>query len=102
MMARVNLFIPENQVVEFCRRNYIRKLSLFGSALGDDFNDASDVDVLVEFEEGHAPGWEFVDMQDELSLLLGREVDLHTPQSLSKYFRSKVLRMAQVVYERAG
>jgi len=64
---------------EFCRKHHIRKLSLFGSVLREDFRPDSDVDVLVEFEPGKTPGFAFVDVQDELSELLGRKVDLHTP-----------------------
>lgn len=94
--------IPEAAIADFCRRHHIRKLSLFGSVLRDDFNDDSDVDVLVEFEEGHVPGLAFIDMQEELSELLSRRVDLNTPRFLSRHFRQKVLDTAQVLYERAG
>ena len=58
----------------------------------------SDAEVLVEFEPGRVPGFRFVDIQDELSLLLGRAVDLHTPGSLSRYFRERVVREAQDQY----
>jgi hypothetical protein len=81
----------------FCRRHHIRKLSFFGSVLRDDFRPDSDVDVLVEFESGHTVGFfGFVDMQDELERILGRKVDLHTPPSLSRYFRDEVLATAEV------
>jgi predicted nucleotidyltransferase len=66
--------------------------------LRDDFGPASDVDVLVEFEPGHVPGFAFVDLQEELSAILGRKVDLHTPGSLSRYFRDRVVREALVQY----
>lgn len=91
--------IPTEELAEFCRRNGIRRLALFGSVLRDDFTPESDIDVLVEFEPGVRTGFKFFAMQDELSELLGREVDLHTPASLSKYFRDEVLREAEVVYE---
>jgi predicted nucleotidyltransferase len=95
--------LPHAEIVDFCQRHHIRKLSLFGSVLRDDFAADSDIDVLVEFEDEHIPNFlRFVEMQDELHELLGRDVDLHTPQSLSKYFRQKVLNQAQVIYERAG
>jgi len=74
-------------------------LALFGSVLREDFNPASDVDVLVEFEPGHVPGLAFFTMQEELSRILGRQVDLNTPQFLSRYFRDEVLRNAQVLYD---
>jgi len=89
-------------VARFCERHHVRKLSLFGSALRDDFSPASDIDVLVEFEAGHVPGFfRLFDMEEELSRLFrGRKVDLHTPQDLSRYFRGEVLARAEVQYAR--
>ena len=83
----------------FCRRHHVHKLSLFGSALRDDFGPESDLDILV-FEPGHTPGFAFFGMQDELSELFGRTVDLNTPAFLSRYFRQDILESAQVQYER--
>jgi uncharacterized protein len=97
VLARIRLD-PE-RVAEFCRRNHIRRLSLFGSVLRDDFNPESDVDVLVEFEPGRAPAWEFFGMQDELTTLFGRRVDLNTPGFLSRYFRDQVQAEAQTLYD---
>ncbi len=71
---------------------------MFGSVLGSDFRPDSDVDILVEFEPGRVPGFAFAGLQDELSQMIGRTVDLHTPGSLSRHFREKVLREAQVHY----
>ena len=88
------------RIADFCQRHSSTKLSLFGSVLGNDFGDNSDIDVLVEFDPAHIPGWEFVTMQDELSDLFGRQVDLHTYGSLSRHFRDKVVAAAQVIYER--
>lgn len=96
----IKLIISKDKVAEFCKDNQIRKLSLFGSALREDFRPDSDIDVLVEFEPDARIGWEFVQIQEGLSQLFGREVDLNTPKSLSKYFRSKVLQTAEVIYER--
>ena len=90
--------IPKEKIVTFCRRHHIRKLAFFGSVLRDDFGPDSDVDVLVEFEPGHVPGLEFFGMQRELSTILGRRVDMNTPQDLSKYFREEVLNKAEVEY----
>ncbi len=97
-MPHPNLEIPRDGLTEFCRANHIRRLSLFGSVLRDDFGPASDVDVLVEFEDGHVPGLRFFGIQRELSEILGRKVDLHTPGFLSPYFRSQVLQEAEVQY----
>jgi predicted nucleotidyltransferase len=56
------------------------------------------VDVLVEFEPEHIPGLAFFDMEAELSHILGRKVDLNTPQFLSPYFRARALAEAEVQY----
>lgn len=98
MIERAKIAIPRERIFELCRRNHIRKLSLFGSVLHDDFRPDSDVDVLVEFEPGKTPGLAFFTIQDELSKLLGRSVDLNTPMCLSRYFRDKTLAESEVVY----
>lgn len=86
-------------VASFCRHHHIRKLAFFGSVLRDDFRDESDVDVLVEFEEGQVPGFlRLARMERELSELLGRRADMRTPGDLSRYFREEVMREAAVQY----
>jgi predicted nucleotidyltransferase len=91
--------IPQNEIAAFCKRNHIRKLSLFGSVLRDDFNPDSDLDLLVEFEPNHVPGFiTFSKMRLELSEILGRPVDLQTPPSLSRYFRKDVEERAEKIY----
>lgn len=101
MSGRAKITIPPQQIAEFCRRHHIHKLSLFGSVLRDDFRLDSDIDMLVEFEPGKTPGLAFFTMQDELSKLLERNVDLNTPRCLSRYFRNEVLTEAQAVYVEA-
>ena len=92
--------IPDPQIHEFCKRHHIRKLKLFGSVLRADFRPDSDIDVLVEFDPDYIPGYfGLVTMQEELSTLLGRTVDLNTPQSLSRHFRQKALQTAWTIYE---
>ncbi|MGB9006769.1 MAG: nucleotidyltransferase family protein [Candidatus Aminicenantales bacterium] len=93
--------ISARAMAKFCRTNHIQRLSLFGSVLGDDFRADSDIDVLVEFEPGHVPGFGIVAMENELSRLAGRKVDLRTPRDLSRHFREQVIREAEVRYERA-
>jgi predicted nucleotidyltransferase len=93
--------ISRDAISAFCQRHHMRRLSLFGSILRDEFRPDSDVDVLVEFEPGHTPGLAFFAMQDELSDLLGRKADLHTANSLSKYFRDQVLAEAEIQYDAA-
>lgn len=93
--------VPKRKLAEFCRRNHIRKLALFGSVLRDDFGPDSDIDVLVEFEPGRTPGLAFFGLADELSEMFGRKVDLNTPASLSRYFREQVVSEARSLYEEA-
>lgn len=93
-----NVAIDRAELAAFCRRHGIRRLAVFGSALRDDFGPDSDIDVLVEFESGRTPGLAFFAIQDELSQKFGRVVDLHTPASLSRYFRDEVLAEAQDQY----
>jgi predicted nucleotidyltransferase len=97
MSARIH--IDREQIAAFCRKHHIRKLSLFGSVLRDDFRPDSDVDVLVEFEPAHIPGYlRLAAMEGELTELLGREVDLRTAPELSRYFRDEVVAAAETQY----
>ncbi len=90
--------LPHAEIEALCREYHIHRLALFGSALRDDFTADSDVDVLVEFEPDARIGLAFFRLQDELSELFGQNVDLHTLQSLSKYFRDEVLNEARDIY----
>ena len=91
--------VDRAKLADFCRRHHIRKLSLFGSVLREDFGPHSDVDVLVEFAPGHTPGLDIVDMGEELSALLGgRRVDMVNPKYLNQRLKSRVLDMAEVQY----
>ncbi len=93
--------IDRARLADFCERHQIRKFSLFGSVLRDDFGPTSDVDVLVEFAPGSQVGLiRLAGMELELSKILGRKTDLRTPAELSRYFRADVLRTAQVEYVR--
>lgn len=98
-MKTLPIHLPKAKIAQFCQRNHIHKLSVFGSVLRDDFTDRSDVDVLVEFVAGKTPGLAIVTMEDELSHLLERVVDLRTPADLSRYFRDQVLQEAMLIYE---
>ncbi|HSR92364.1 MAG TPA: nucleotidyltransferase family protein [Gemmatimonadales bacterium] len=99
MAAKIQ--IDRKKIAEFCRRHHVRRLSLFGSVLREDFGPDSDVDVLVEFEPGCVPGLSFLSMEEELSLIVGRKVDLNTSGFLSPYFRERVLSEAEVQYAAA-
>lgn len=89
------------QIQEFCQRHHIRRLAFFGSVVRDDFGPKSDIDVLVEFEPGHIPGFDFFLMEAELSRLLGRKVDLHTENFLSPEIRPTVLSESVIAYKQA-
>ena len=96
------LAIDRERIADFCRRHQICRLSLFGSVLRDDFGPGSDVDVLVEFAPGHPVGLiRFAGIELELSDMLGRKVDMRTPQDLSRYFRDEVVASAEVQYAAA-
>ena len=97
-----SLTIDEATLVEFCDRHQIKRLSLFGSQLKGTVGSGSDIDLLVEFEPDATPTlFDLVAMEQELSTLLGgQRVDLRTPGDLSRYFRSEVLRNAEVQFAR--
>jgi len=98
-MVRLNgIAIPQQTIDRFCRQHNVRKLSFFGSILRDDFRPDSDIDVLVEFQPDTRVGLRLFAMERELSDLLGRKVDLHTPGFLGKYFRDQVMAEAVVQY----
>ncbi|MEA1997450.1 MAG: nucleotidyltransferase family protein [Gemmatimonadota bacterium] len=97
----LKITVPKDKIAAFCRRNKIRRLALFGSVLRDDFTPESDVDVLVEFEPGFTPGLEIVDVEDELSQLLGgRHTDFVNPKYLNVRIRDRVLVSAETIYEK--
>ena len=93
----IQIEIPKEEIEEFCKRHHIRKLAFFGSVLREGFGPESDVDVLVEFEPGKTPGLAFFGMQDELTDIIGRKVDLNTPGFLSPYFRDEVMNEAEAM-----
>ena len=97
-MAHIS--VDKESIADFCRKHYIRRLSLFGSVLREDFTAESDIDVLADFEPGHLPGlFGIARMERELSTILeGRKVDLRTAEDLSRYFRDDVLKEAEVQY----
>jgi predicted nucleotidyltransferase len=94
------LFVDFEALSLLCRRRHIRRLSLFGSILKGRDRPDSDVDLLVEFEEGRKPGLLALSgMEAEFSALLGgRRVDLRTREDLSRYFREEVERTAEIQY----
>ncbi len=91
--------VDAEKIAEFCRRHHIRRLAFFGSVLREGFGAESDVDVLVEFAPGQVVGLRLIQMEEELSNILGgRKVDLVTPKFLNPRIRDRVLADAQVQY----
>ena len=100
-MSSSRIEISKEAIELFCRRWKVTEFALFGSALRNDLGPDSDVDVLVEFEPEQPIGlMEVVGIEIELSEMMGRKVDLRTPEDLSKYFRDKVVAGAEVQYQR--
>ena len=98
----LKIHIPETDINLFCRQNHIKHLALFGSVLRDDFNVDSDIDILVELEPGTRVGLRFFGMEEELSRILGRKVDLNTSAFLSEDFRSQAISEAVTLYDDAA
>jgi hypothetical protein len=90
----------QTQLSAICQKYHITKLALFGSILRDDFEDDSDVDILVEFVQGHTPDFfTLYDIEQELSSVFGgRKIDLVTYRALNKHLREGVLNSAKVQY----
>ena len=99
MGKRIRINIPKEPLAQFCETYHIRRFSLYGSALRDDFGPDSDIDILIDLEPGFKAGLlKMARMENELSDMLGRKVDLRTPGDLSRYFRQEVLESAEVEY----
>lgn len=95
-----NVPVDRDRIAELCRRHRIRRLSLFGSILRDDFGSDSDIDMLVEFEPGYSPGWDIDEVERDFSRLFGgRKVDIVNPKYLNHRLRDPVLSSAVVQFE---
>mgnify|MGYP006449065329 CR=1 FL=1 len=98
-VSKLPIYLNFDKIVDFCQHYHIQKLALFGSVLREDFTNQSDVDVLVEFEQGKTPGLAIITIEDELSQIINWQTDLRTPNDLSRYFREEVMKEALVIYE---
>lgn len=97
--SNLEIKLPRREIAEFCKRHHILTLSVFGSYLRGDFGPGSNIDILVEFDSKHIPGLiRLAGMELELSQILGRKVDIRTPQDLSRYFKNEVVKAAKVQY----
>lgn len=92
--------LPSSQIRNFCVANHVKKLSLFGSVLTDQFKKSSDIDFLVQFEQDNCPTLiGMAHMENELTGMIGRQADLRTAEDLSPYFRNQVIQEAYLLYE---
>ena len=100
MIFDPNKNVPIEKISAFCREHpIIAKMSLFGSALSGKMRKESDIDLLIEFEPGKTPSlFAIINLENELTAVLGRKTDLRTPEELSSYFRNEVLDQARSLY----
>ncbi|MFW6159762.1 MAG: nucleotidyltransferase family protein [Acidobacteriota bacterium] len=100
MPINKEITVQKDKIAEFCKKHHIKRLSIYGSALRDDFKPESDIDVLVDFEPEHIPSFfKLFEMEAELSDIFGgRKVEIRTPQDLSRYFRDKVMKESEHQY----
>ncbi len=93
------MVVDPEAIRQFCEENHVLELSLFGSVVREDFGPESDVDVLVEFAPGRAASlFRLVKMQEHLSAVFGRRVDLVSKRGLSRHLRERILRSREVLY----
>jgi len=92
--------LPAEAIRDYCRRQPIRRLSVFGSVLRDDLSAASDIDLLVEYVPGVPVTLVDVAQQEiDLGAIIGHRVDVRTAADLSPYFRQAVIDVARIIYE---
>lgn len=97
-MGDIAIEYDQQKIESFCQNYHIRKFAFFGSVLRDDFGPDSDIDILVEFEPGHTPGYDFFLLEKELAQMLGRKVDLQTPNFLSPEIRHHIISESSAIY----
>ena len=100
-MNQDEILIPYQLIESYCQKNHIRSLAIFGSFVRNDYGPKSDMDILVDFEPGYTPGFDFFSIEAELSELLGHKVDLQTTSFLSPEVRQSAISEAVTVYEQA-
>ena len=98
----IHIDISKGRIEVFCRQNHICSFAFFGSVLRSDFGPDSDIDVLIEFEEGQEPSLlDLVRMENELSELFGQKVDLVERKAVEKsqnYIRRRHILESVEVY----
>lgn len=99
MADELRIELPIDEIIEICRKYHVRELSVFGSALREDFRPDSDVDLLVEFEPNAQIGFlAFAGLMRELSEVIGRKVDLVPKKGLKELIRDSVISSSKVLY----
>lgn len=98
-MAKIPIPLHKKAIENFCKKNHVVSLALFGSVLTTHFTKKSDVDILINFKKEHIPHLlGMVRMESELSDIIGYTVDLKTLNDLSPYFRNNILAKAKFIY----
>ncbi|MCY3947273.1 MAG: nucleotidyltransferase family protein [Anaerolineaceae bacterium] len=99
MSSLIRTQLPENKIREYCARQPIRRLSVFGSAARNELTPESDIDLLVEYMPDARVGlFAMSGHRRDLSEIVGRKVDLCTPRGISKYIREEVIAGARLIY----
>ena len=98
MILPSGLTLPMGRITEICRRYGVKELSVFGSAARGEMRPDSDLDLLAEFLPDRKIGWEFFELEEELTRVLARRVDLGSKRSLKPWVRADALRDARVIY----
>jgi predicted nucleotidyltransferase len=99
LSSRIRIPVPQRELIEFCQRNYVQRLALFGSVLRKDFHPESDVDILVQFSpDAHVGLITLARMRRDLTRLFNRRVDLVPMDGLKPVIREYVLGDIEEIY----
>ena len=90
--------IPSEKIADLCRRYHVWEMAIFGSAARGELRPDSDIDIMVEFEPNASIGWEFFELEEELTRIFGRRINLGTKRSLKPWIKPGALRDALVIY----
>ena len=101
MNEAIKIDLPVEAIRDYCETQPIERLSVFGSALRNELTLESDIDLLVEYvPEARIGLFDMGGHLMDLSEIVGRRVDLCTPNELSKYIRDEIVESARLIYEK--